>query len=265
MPTILRSTGIVLRSIRHGETSLVLTVFTRDFGKIGLMAKGARSKSRLGSAAGLELLCEAEFVFYHKPGRDLQLLKEWSVSAAHTGLRSSFEVLAVASAVAELLLRCLRDEDAHANLYEHAASVLSALELHPAASLPLLWVFELQLFRSLGFGLQFERCAQTGKPLEPPFSAGVRYRLSEGSFLHPGLPRGAANDGELSAESFALLATLASSSLHLAGRIAPSSRTQQELTSFLARYLETHLPVRGRLRSLEALRWSSSDTQSEPG
>ena len=39
-----RADGFVLRSVKHGESSLILTVFTREFGRIGLMAKGAKSQ-----------------------------------------------------------------------------------------------------------------------------------------------------------------------------------------------------------------------------
>src|SRR5512147_1220190 len=123
MSTLAQATGIILHRVRHGETSLIVTAFTREAGRIGLMAKGARSKSKLGTASGLELFNEAQFVYYYKHGRDLQLLKEWSVVVPHSALREEFERLTVASAVVELLSRCLKDDDPHPELYDAAKKV----------------------------------------------------------------------------------------------------------------------------------------------
>lgn len=258
MSTLIQSDGIILRTIRHGETSLILTVFMRESGRESLMAKGVRAKSRHGGSAGLELLGEAQFVYYHKSGRDLQLLKEWSLQSSHSALRENFEGYVVANALAELLGHCLRDGDPHPGLFAVTSATLDALDRLPPEPLPLLWAFELRLFRALGFGFRFKACAISGQLLTPPFRAPIRFRLNDGAFLHPDLPATVFSDGELSGEAFALLASLNSSSDEFAGRIKTNSRVCSELTRLLARYLETHLSVRGRLRALDALNWEQS-------
>ncbi len=256
MSSLVTINGIVLRSIRHGESSLILTVFSREFGKISLMAKGVRGTKKLGAASTLQLFSEAQIVYYRKQGRDLQMLKEASPIAPHLGLRTDLDLMSVASAIVELLTRCLRDEDPHPELYENTSVTLAALDLCPQSPLPLFWKFETDLFSSLGFGLRTARCAETDAPLLPPFHNGIRYRLSDGGFLHPDARPSAQRDGELTPESFGVLASIASSTREFAGRIAVTPRIVQELSAFLARYLETHLPVRGNLRSLNALRWT---------
>jgi DNA repair protein RecO (recombination protein O) len=259
MSNVVQATGIVLHRVRHGETSLILTAFTREWGKLGLMAKGARAKSKGGAAAGLELFCEGQFVYYTKAGRDLQLLKEWTTVSAHSALREDFERLTIASAVVELLAKCLTEEDPHPDLYDAASATLHALDQRPHSPLPLLWMFEISLFRTLGFGLQADTDALTGKPLTPPFPPTVRYSMSSGSFFTADSPMGAPADGQMSAESFAVLRSLANFSVQMAGRISVGTRVRNELTFFLARYLETHLPVRGKIRSLDALQWGTEE------
>jgi DNA repair protein RecO (recombination protein O) len=256
MSTLVTTDGIVLRHIRHGESSLILTVFSRDFGKIGLMAKGVRGPKKMGMASALELMSESQFVYYRKQGRDLQMLKEGASLTPHFGLRNDLDLMSIGSAVIELLARCLREEDPHQDLYDNARATLAALDAKPMSPIPVLWQFELDLFRTLGFGLQLHSCAETGLSLTPPFRGDVRYRLSEGSFLHPDASPGAPRDGDLTPEAFSVLVSITKSSRDVAGRIAVSARASLELTSFMARYLETHLPVRGQLRSLEALRWT---------
>ena len=70
---ILKSEGVVLRRIKYSETSLILTFYTKDQGKISLIAKGARNpKSKFVGA--LEPATYASIVYYHKDSRELQLL-----------------------------------------------------------------------------------------------------------------------------------------------------------------------------------------------
>ena len=70
-----KATAIVIRTIEFSETSLVVTLFTREFGKIGALAKGAR---RLKSPfeAALDLLALCRVVFLHKSSEALDLLTE---------------------------------------------------------------------------------------------------------------------------------------------------------------------------------------------
>jgi DNA repair protein RecO (recombination protein O) len=256
--TLRNDTGLVLRVVKHGETSLILTAFARTAGKIGVMAKGARSKAKTGATAGLQLLSEVQLVYYDKPGRDLQLLKEWNAVSAHAQLHTNLRLLAIGSALAELLAKCMRDEDPHPDLYDEAADTLNRLNDGPASPLALLWAFELRLFQALGFALQFERCAVTGQPFTPPLRGNVRCRLLDGSFLHPEAPPSAPFDAQLSGRAFAILAQLAGENRALAGKLVTDPAVERELRQFLTRFLETHLPVRGTLRSLDALHWNDS-------
>ena len=256
MATLRDDTGIVLRSVKHGESSLILTVFARTAGKIGLMAKGARGKAKTGAAAGLQISSEVQIVYYDKPGRDLQLLKEWSLVSAHAELHTDLRLLAVGSALVELLAKCVRDEDPHTELYDAAADTLNRLNQHPSSPLALLWAFELRLFQALGFALQFTECAVTGKSFAPPLRGHVRCRLANGSFLHPDAPSSEKFDVELSGRAFVVLSKLAGDNRALSGKLKTDAAVEREIRQFLTRYLEIHLPVRGTLRSLDALHWN---------
>ena len=70
-----KTLAIVIRVVEFSETSCVVTLFTRDFGKIGALAKGARRlKSPFESA--LDLLAVCRIVFLHKSSDALDLLTE---------------------------------------------------------------------------------------------------------------------------------------------------------------------------------------------
>ena len=70
-----KATAIVLRTVEFSETSLVVTLFTREFGKLGALAKGARRlKNPFESALDLLALCR--IVFLHKSSDALDLVTE---------------------------------------------------------------------------------------------------------------------------------------------------------------------------------------------
>lgn len=250
-----RADGFVLRSVKHGESSLILTVFTREYGRIGLMAKGARGTKRRTQAA-FELFTEAQYVFLYKPSRSLQLLKESAVLHPHLKLRDDLKLMIVGSAVAELLLRCLREEDPHEDLYDAVRTIYAALNDQPADPLPLLWQFELKLLQSLGYRIETSSCAVTSKSLASPPARKIRYRLSDGAFFHPDARLISDPDGQMSMTAFAALRNLAGGSSGLASRMVLKHETHEEIRLFLERFIESHLSLRGNLRSLDALSWS---------
>ena len=73
--TILKTRAIVLRTMRMGETSSLVTFYAQECGKLKAMARGARKpKSRFGAALGL--MTEVQAICYVKETRDLQTLSE---------------------------------------------------------------------------------------------------------------------------------------------------------------------------------------------
>ena len=70
-----KTEGVILCSILKGEMSKILTVYTRDFGKLALIAKGAEGpKSKFGGI--LEHLSHLAIVFYMKESPKMQLLSQ---------------------------------------------------------------------------------------------------------------------------------------------------------------------------------------------
>ena len=95
-----KTEAIVLRSRHLGETSKILILFTERFGKLAVVAKGARRpKSRFG--ASLDLFARSSVVLYLKENRDLGLVTESTLVEGFYGLREDARRLGQASAVVE--------------------------------------------------------------------------------------------------------------------------------------------------------------------
>ncbi|MBO6573963.1 MAG: DNA repair protein RecO [Rhodothermales bacterium] len=98
---ILRTDAVVLKAMDYGETSRIVTLFTRDHGRVGVMARGARSsKSRFGST--LEPMSWIQTVIHFKPGRDLQSLSEASHMELFANIGRSLDRIAAGVRTIEL-------------------------------------------------------------------------------------------------------------------------------------------------------------------
>lgn len=151
----------VLHGRPYRETSLLLEVFTRDYGRIGLVARGARAaRSRWKSLL--------------QPFRPLLL--SWNQRGELGTLTAADQIASPPAAqgqalfcglyVNELLVRGLHRSDAHPELFEAYRQLLSELVSHDQPE-PVLRVFEKQLLDALGFGLALESEYDTGRPVLP--------------------------------------------------------------------------------------------------
>lgn len=165
--------AIVLSALRYSETSKIVRLATREYGVQSAIAKGAlRAKSQFGGA--LQLLSEGQAQLLMKEHRELNVLTGFDLQRLHVGLAADLERYAIASALAEVMLR-FAPSDPHPESFEALQQALDALESSPESSVEplgfrLLW----QLVSVLGFAPSIDVCVIDGTPLAPeaplPFS-----------------------------------------------------------------------------------------------
>lgn len=150
--------GLVIRASDFSETSRVVTIWTREFGKIGALAKGAR---RLKSAfeSSLDLLNVCDIVLIRKASGALDLLTEAKVRERFPRLRKDLPSWYVGQYLAELLGDWTQDHDPHPALFDEALATLRELGEAEGRLGPRLASFELVLLRELGYGPALDRCA----------------------------------------------------------------------------------------------------------
>ncbi len=153
---IVTSEAIVLRARKQGETSKIATLFTRDFGKVNVIAKGAREmKSKFGGS--LEMFARTSVVFYKKerPEAGLYLLAKSDLVDSHSGILQSLDRIGPAMSISELVLRAMHDEDPNPSLFSLMAETFRELAKAPgnANIAPLEFRFYTHFIRLIGFGL----------------------------------------------------------------------------------------------------------------
>jgi len=160
-----KALAIVLRTIDFSETSRVVTLWTREFGKVRALAKGGR---RLRSAFenGLDLLGVCSISLLRKSSGGLDLLTEAQVVRRFPRLRADLTALYAAYYIAELLADWSGDYDPHPIVFDEALATLQALGDPDHPNGPRLARFEFVLLRELGYGPSLDGCAVCGETLD---------------------------------------------------------------------------------------------------
>jgi DNA repair protein RecO (recombination protein O) len=202
-----RTLALVLRTVDVFETSLVATLFTRELGKVAVLAKGAR---RLKSPVqgGLDLLGISDIVLFPKASEALDLLAEAEPVERFTSLRRDLAALYAGYYIAELLIDLTDIHDPHPRLFDAARITLRHLGDADLRTRRIMR-FELACLRELGLMPALDRCAQCGAGVE--FAAGrVSFGLACGGVVcdrcRPGMPYMA----ELSVRDLEVIRVLAS-------------------------------------------------------
>lgn len=164
--------GFVLHTRPYRETSLLVEFLAHEFGRVGLVARGARS----GKSQRRALLAPFEQVLVSWSGRgELQnLTKVEQMPALPEGgaRRLEGDQLLGGLYANELMMRLTTRHDPSTALYKDYMILLE--QLRQGAKLePVLRTFELCLFEHLGYALQLEIDTQTGEPVKP----AARYQL----------------------------------------------------------------------------------------
>ncbi len=156
-----KTTAIVLKVVEFSETSSIVTLMTRDFGKITAMAKGAR-KLKGPFESALDVLAVCRIVFLRRPSGSMELLTEAKLERRFRGASKNLETLYAAYYVAELLRLLTDDHDPHPDAYDLAVDTLQRLEEGADVANQLIR-FELRLLKILGHQPVFSNCAGCGK------------------------------------------------------------------------------------------------------
>jgi len=122
-----KTNAIVLKVVDFSETSCVVTLFTREFGKLSALAKGAR-RPKSSFEAALDVLSICRVVFLRKSGDSLHLLTEAQLERRFRAAAFSLSRLYAAYYVAELLSRLTEDLDVHPRLFDFAEDTLRRLD-----------------------------------------------------------------------------------------------------------------------------------------
>ncbi len=168
---IQKAEAIVLKTLNHGDTSKIITLYSKEFGRLKLIAKGVRSPK--SKAMGLFQPCRhIQVIYYAKSTSDLQLFKSGDLIDGFFGLEEDFDRLTLAQVMVELLDRSVEDQETHPLLFQLIVDSLSRLSRREVSSAEAYWYFHAQLLRELGFRPHVSHCSVCRGTLDEGASLG---------------------------------------------------------------------------------------------
>jgi DNA repair protein RecO (recombination protein O) len=152
-----KTKGIVLRSVKYGETSMIVTLLTELLGLQSYLVNGVRSQSRkTGTKAGMfQPSAMLDLVIYHQEAKNLQRIKEYNWGHLYQYIFSDVVTHAVALFMIELLQKCLKQPEANPELFYFMEDTLMGLDQASGkvqSNFPLFFALHLSGF----FGLRID-------------------------------------------------------------------------------------------------------------
>ncbi|MBL7713178.1 MAG: DNA repair protein RecO [Chitinophagaceae bacterium] len=240
---MLRNTkGIVLRSVKYGETSLILSIFTEVLGLQSYMVKGIRSEKARSKRAGLlQVASLLDLVSEHKPNRQLQHIKEFQPAYIYQSLQEEIVKNSIAVYSVELLSRLLPQDEVMEELFLFVYAYFLHLDQVPvreAANLPLLFTI---------------RCGQYfGYNLSGSYSEDTPYITPEEGIFTAQMPVSSSTLYEADAALLSRLSAL--EGLEQAGSVSMNAAQRNRLLDWYLQFLQYHTQHLGKLRSPDILR-----------
>ena len=231
--------GIVLQSIRYGDTSLIVKVFTRSLGLRSYMVKGAFNRNSKSRAALFQNLHLINYVEAGKPNKSsLGYMKDVQLATVYQSIPFVMNKSAILMYVSELLSKTITEQEQNEPLYDFIERSMLWLDLvhQDYANFPIF--FTLELTRHLGFYPKANH------------ESGYCFDMMEGSFshdypLHPYY---------FDAEDAQLLSQLLNAGIDETCRIPLHVSQRRSLLDGLIVFMRLHAPVMNDFHSHEVLK-----------
>lgn len=237
----------MLRTRPYGESDKIVTLLTREIGKISGIAKGA-AKSKRRFAGALEPATEIRLTYRARSQSDLHFLESAEVLAAPRRLTRDLDRYAFSTYVIEVLDCMIEGREAEGAVYDLARDVFGAIDTAEgrAPGPELLRWFELHLLTLCGFEPRLGTCRRCGRETRPADEA-LRFDPIAGAVVCRACQNGAGIP--ITAGGVEAIRTLRDAGLP----IAPlATSVTGEVRVLLQTFLQHHL--RRPLKSPELLR-----------
>jgi DNA repair protein RecO (recombination protein O) len=231
-----KTEAIVLHTRKFGDTSKIVNLYTKDYGKITVIAKGVR-KAKSKFSASLEPLSYIEIKFYHKPNRDLHVLAEADIIVPYRKISTSFDHTGAALLIAESVLITQELNAPHVELFDFFRLILEDLNSLPKSPYTYFVSFGIHLAIELGFEfdphiLEDLELFRLGKSL-------CKFSLDSGRLLEE--PNFASNYITIEKETYIKLYYIFILEHSKISEIELTDKEAGELVDFFTRYFAYHL------------------------
>ncbi len=165
--------AFLLHQLKYRETSLILDIFTQSYGRLNLIAKGARNKN----SKIIYLLQPFQKLNISWSGKS-ELMTLTNVELAEGNIKVTGKNIYNGFYVNELLTRLLHKHEAHPELFIEYEKTISAIGMNDQNVENVIRKFELSLLDSIGYGLIMDHDVDNGEKINN--EKNYYYKLEHG-------------------------------------------------------------------------------------
>jgi DNA repair protein RecO (recombination protein O) len=234
-----KTRGIILHQIKYTDSGIVSQIYTRKFGRQSFMIKGMRSRKTGKRNILFQPLFILDLELYYKASREMQNIKEFSVSFTPFDIYSNIKKSAVAMFLGEVLTSVLREESPHEDMFDFIEESIIYFDKCSEGYAN----FHIAFLAGLSSFLGFEPGGQTEKD-------DKYFDMLNGIFVPVPPVHGNYANEEISAN----LADFFVSSYDSVSNISLTGKIRNDILETLVRFYSLHLPGLKKIRSLEVLK-----------
>lgn len=243
---IQKTSAIILRRYPLRETSLLLVLYTKDFGKIKGVIRGIRGP-RGQSGSFPELFTLNKIVFYEAKRKEFYYINECDLIDPFQKIRQDLERTGYASYIAELTDVTSTFADKNEELFGLLLNSLRML-CEPISAKRVARIFEIRLLLLLGLMPEFNRCIQCSNKTGP--KAKFSFRL--GGLLCQNCAPADKEAGDILQGTVNFITHIEKSPYNKMSRIKVTKQVGEELEFILRKFLDMH--VEKELKTVEFLK-----------
>jgi DNA repair protein RecO (recombination protein O) len=236
---IQRTQGFVIRREDIRETSVLLTAYTRDFGKIRLISKGMRVPEQK-FVSSFEPLALNDIVFYERRKDGFFLLSQCELVDFFLKVRTTLEKISYATYCAELLDAATPFGEVNARLYALLSESLGLLS-DDASPKRVARIFEIKLLSILGLMPRLKSCCNCDNRME---KGNARFSFSLGGILCESCRNADKASQPILAGTINFMSHIEGMPFERIKNIKVSKRVGNEVEKVLRRFIDYHLDIK---------------------
>jgi DNA repair protein RecO (recombination protein O) len=234
-----KTRGIVLHQIKYTDSGIVTQIYTRKFGRQSFLIKGMRNRKTGKHNILFQPLFILDLELYYKSMRDIQTLKEFSVSFTPYDIYSNIKKSCVAIFLGEVLTSVLKEETSHNELFDYIEESIEYFDKCKEGFANFHIAFLAGLSSFLGF--------EPGRRLE---KEDVFFDMVNGIFV----PIPPVHGNYATEEITNILADFFMASYDSICNISLTGKMRNDILETLVRFYSLHLPGLKKMKSLEILK-----------
>lgn len=231
---LLSTEAFVLKSQKYREADSLLTLYSRQYGKMSAIAKGSR-KPKSKMLAGVQPFTHAEFLLYK--GKNMYTVSQVEVRHSFYPLREDYYRLAFAAYSVELVMLEALEGQGNSDAFSNFGNTLTLMCREETKIDSLIRAFELKMLTSYGYQPNFISCSLCGSRLSDsmPF-----FSNSQGGLVCASKDHGAKDVKPVSRQIVKLAQFYLQHDLKAAARLTVPEDINKELQQLIEGYIRYH-------------------------